>query len=402
MDAIESGIVKVPRTPVDDDADDDLVTYLRCGTTSASSLPKRAAKDTVKDWLPPKELEGALRSLLPQLREGLRRTGRRSSSQYGETPPVFIVVCPNTVVSASWSTTGSPARQIVEDGEVIAHKPGNLALLQQRRRRPAGCPAAHDPDRLGAARVRRGAEGRLQEGRRRRDREVQGRVPPAQPRRRRRQDHRRGPPPRGDEHRRQEGQARRARPLRGQRLDAHRGLGRQHGHPHPRRPGLRQPAPLRAGRRPRPAPPLATPSTTTGTFEPEYANVYGIPFQFISSDKPIRSTRLRRSRRSRSQRVEGREHLRITFPKLDGYRVELPDEDIWLDLDDAPVFEIGPNTVPDLGRDGRRRRQAASSKRATRPSTGRSRSPSRSPSASSTQHFTHAPATSDRGSSRSS
>ena len=44
--------------------------------------------------------------------------------------------------------------------------------------------------------------------------------------------------------------------------------------------------------------------------------------------------------------LEGREHLRITFPKLDGYRVELPDEDIWLDLDNAPVFEIGPNTVP--------------------------------------------------------
>ena len=29
MDAIESGIVKVPRTPVDDDAQGDLVTYLR-------------------------------------------------------------------------------------------------------------------------------------------------------------------------------------------------------------------------------------------------------------------------------------------------------------------------------------------------------------------------------------
>lgn len=44
--------------------------------------------------------------------------------------------------------------------------------------------------------------------------------------------------------------------------------------------------------------------------------------------------------------LEGREDLRINFPKLDGYRVELPDEDIWLDLDNAPVFEIGPNTAP--------------------------------------------------------
>ena len=44
--------------------------------------------------------------------------------------------------------------------------------------------------------------------------------------------------------------------------------------------------------------------------------------------------------------MEGRERFRINFPKLDGYRVELPDDDIWLDLDNAPVFEIGPNTVP--------------------------------------------------------
>ncbi len=44
--------------------------------------------------------------------------------------------------------------------------------------------------------------------------------------------------------------------LRGLGLDADRGLGRQHGHPHPRRARLRYPAPLRAGRRPRVAPPI--------------------------------------------------------------------------------------------------------------------------------------------------
>src|SRR3954469_23894667 len=63
MDAIESGIVKVPRTPVDDDATDPLVTYLRLWDYVGAELPKRAAKDAVTDWLPPKELEGALRSL---------------------------------------------------------------------------------------------------------------------------------------------------------------------------------------------------------------------------------------------------------------------------------------------------------------------------------------------------
>ena len=44
--------------------------------------------------------------------------------------------------------------------------------------------------------------------------------------------------------------------------------------------------------------------------------------------------------------VEGREQLRITFPKLDGYRVELPDEELIFDPGDAESFEIGPSTVP--------------------------------------------------------
>ena len=83
----------------------------------------------------------------------------------------------------------------------------------------------------------------------------------------------------------------------------------------------------------------------TGCFEPEYANVYGIPFQFISSDRPVADP-LPPKPVIEVAAVEGREHLRISFPKLDGYRVEMPDEPIWLDAGDADPFEIGPNTVP--------------------------------------------------------
>ena len=66
MDAIESGIVKVPRIPIDDDAASEQVTYLNLwdaiGTNSM--LSKRAAdKLSVVDWLIPPQLEGALRSL---------------------------------------------------------------------------------------------------------------------------------------------------------------------------------------------------------------------------------------------------------------------------------------------------------------------------------------------------
>ncbi len=48
-------------------------------------------------------------------------------------------------------------------------------------------------------------------------------------------------------------------PLRRLGLDAHRGLGRQHRHPRPRRPRLRHAAPVRAGHRPRAAPPVLRP-----------------------------------------------------------------------------------------------------------------------------------------------
>ena len=98
MDAIESGIVKVPRTPVDDDADHELVTYLRLWDFIGSALPKRAVKDTVKDWLPPPELEGALRSLHRSYEKAFAHW-EKELEPHGETPPVFIVVCPNTVVS---------------------------------------------------------------------------------------------------------------------------------------------------------------------------------------------------------------------------------------------------------------------------------------------------------------
>ena len=193
MDAIEAGIVKVPRTPVDDDADEDLVTYLRLWDYVGQLLPKRAAKDTVKDWLPPKELEGALRSLYRSYEKAYEHW-EKVLKPYGETPPVFIVVCPNTVVSKlvyDWIA----GEAIVEDGEVIAHKPGNLVTVQQHRRWSACRAAVQHPGRLGPARVRRGAQGRLQEGGRAGDRQVQGRVPAAEPRRRHGQAHRRGPAP---------------------------------------------------------------------------------------------------------------------------------------------------------------------------------------------------------------
>src|SRR5262249_23316206 len=65
MDAIESGIVKIPRVPVDDDAAGELVTYLRLWDHVGDKLPRRKLKrkELDTDWVPPDALEGALRSL---------------------------------------------------------------------------------------------------------------------------------------------------------------------------------------------------------------------------------------------------------------------------------------------------------------------------------------------------
>jgi len=83
----------------------------------------------------------------------------------------------------------------------------------------------------------------------------------------------------------------------------------------------------------------------TQRFDAEYANVYGIPFQLIASDRPTTDP-LPPKPVVEVAAVQGREHLRISFPKLDGYRIEIPDEPLIVDLTDAPRFEIGPSTVP--------------------------------------------------------
>ena len=71
----------------------------------------------------------------------------------------------------------------------------------------------------------------------------------------------------------------------------------------------------------------------TGRFEPEYAEVYGVPFAFIPDDRPTPKPKLIRARRWRYGPNPTAGDLAIRFPKLDGYRVELPDEPLHADFD---------------------------------------------------------------------
>ncbi len=127
MDAIESGIVKVPRTPVDDDSTTDLVTYLHLWEFVGKDLPKkRTSGDRLDDWVPPGILEEAMRSLYRSYEKAYAHWDRELRP-LGQTPPVFIVVCPNTVVSKLVYDWIAGVEVATEHGTV--HRPGALPLF---------------------------------------------------------------------------------------------------------------------------------------------------------------------------------------------------------------------------------------------------------------------------------
>ena len=103
IDAIESGIVKVPRVPVaDDSASSDAPKYLNLWQYIREDLPKKGARDEALEGEPklPQTLEGALHSLYSNYEKLYRLWEADTDGQdAGRMPPVFIVVCSNTSVS---------------------------------------------------------------------------------------------------------------------------------------------------------------------------------------------------------------------------------------------------------------------------------------------------------------
>jgi type III restriction enzyme len=132
IDAIESGIVKVPRVPVADDSMlGELPTYRDLWARIRDTLPRkgRATEATGGDPQLPKELEGALHSLYSNY-EKYYRLWESSPVLEGQqpTPPVFIVVCNNTNVSKLVFDYIAGYQKKLADG-LEAPVPGNLALF---------------------------------------------------------------------------------------------------------------------------------------------------------------------------------------------------------------------------------------------------------------------------------
>jgi len=132
VDAIESGIVKVPRVPV---ADNSMLgeqpTYRDLWIRIRDGLPRKGRKTDAVTGEPklPAELQGALHSLYGNYEQAFRGWEQNSEARArGLTPPVFVVVCSNTNVSklvfdyvAGWS------KMLPDGSEVVV--PGALPLF---------------------------------------------------------------------------------------------------------------------------------------------------------------------------------------------------------------------------------------------------------------------------------
>lgn len=81
-----------------------------------------------------------------------------------------------------------------------------------------------------------------------------------------------------------------------------------------------------------------------GLFNVEYADVLGVPFDFtakpvIAPPQPPRPTI-----QVKAVRPE-RDHLEIRFPRVEGYRVELPEERLTAEFNEDSVLELTPDLV---------------------------------------------------------
>ncbi|MBS1905042.1 MAG: DEAD/DEAH box helicase family protein [Actinobacteria bacterium] len=340
MDAIESGIVKIPRLPIDDDAIGDETTFRALWSHVGDRLPKRLSS-VPENWAPPEELQAALESLYRSYQREYERWNV-TLRDHDEPPPVMILVCPNTVVSRLM-TEWIAGREIEVDGETH-YRHGRLELFDNTdgvgwRARPrtllidsAALESGESlpKDFLAAA----GPEiARFKDDWRKQHpgadadqlteqdllREVMNTV---------------GKKGMLGEHIRcvvsvgmlTEGwDANTVTHILGIRafgsqLLCEQVIGR----------GLRR---------------RSWALNEEGRFEPEYANVYGIPFAFIPGERAGKDP-LPPPPAVEVGSVEGREGRRITFPRLSGYRVEMPDDELWLDTSDAEPFRVDQSQVP--------------------------------------------------------
>ncbi len=79
-------------------------------------------------------------------------------------------------------------------------------------------------------------------------------------------------------------------------------------------------------------------------FNVEYADVLGVPFDFTAKPVPAAPQPPRETVHVRAVRPD-RDALEIRFPRVEGYRVELPEERLIAEFNDDSVLELSPDLV---------------------------------------------------------
>jgi type III restriction enzyme len=344
MDAIESGIVKIPRIPVDDDvAVEEEAVYLHLWTHIGSQLPKRAGTKAASDvdWVPPPELEGAMLSLYRSYKSRFE-LWESEFKALGEPPPVFIVICPNTVVSKLvFDWIAGQEVELPDGTETLRH--GALPLLSNV---VDGRWIDRSPTIIVDSAQLESGEALKDDFKRAAAREIAVF----------KDQYRRRYPGADAEKLTDEDLLREVMNTVGKRdrlgeqvrcvvsvsmltegWDANtvthilgiRRFGSQ----------LLCEQVVGRGLRRRSYEPNAE-----GRFEPEYAEVYGVPFAFIPSDRKLGPTIPSRPA-VEVRALDERAHLRIEFPKLSGYRVEVPEERVEFDVNRATALHVDRDRV---------------------------------------------------------
>ena len=81
-----------------------------------------------------------------------------------------------------------------------------------------------------------------------------------------------------------------------------------------------------------------------GLFNPEYADIFGIPFDFTAKPVIAPPQPPRQTVQVHAVRPD-RDHLEIRFPRVEGYRVELPEERLTASFNDESILELTPDIV---------------------------------------------------------
>ncbi len=81
-----------------------------------------------------------------------------------------------------------------------------------------------------------------------------------------------------------------------------------------------------------------------GLFNVEYADVFGIPFDFTAKPVVAPPQPPRETVQVKAVRPE-RDALEIRFPRVEGYRIELPEERLSADFNDESILTLSPDLV---------------------------------------------------------